>query len=578
VLLPLAGCLAACVSIPESGSVATRSAEAHAQRAQGYIHALASAAKPGMSPEQVALGFLQAQVDSDHHAALSYLTPGEAGRWNPSAQVTVFGDENPPTLKAPAEASGTAWSFSAPKEGVISQAGDFTATPNAKARGILRMTRVAGEWRIDSAPDGLYLSPADFARNYVVYDTYFVDPSSRLLVPNPIYLPVGEPPTTPLVRALLAGPTPWLQAAVRTAFPTGSALRGGTAPVRGNVVQVDLTRDVLDASAADVHLMGAQLAWTLGQLDDVNAVRVTVDNVPLAGLGPQIDTKAFAAFDPSAAPIVPAVAVVANRVVSLNKTVVNLPGEFGLGAVRLIEPAISALGDRAAALDPTKTKLYVGNVRDGAPISVRLQGQHLTAPSFDPFGNIWEAGIGPDGSTIWMAPSDGTGPVTVAVPELAGRTVQALRIARDGVRVALVLADVHGGSRNLFIGHIVRNGIFVALDGLHRVESVLSDVAGISWANADDILVLGDQQAYLVEPFGVVVPTGAQLKNITGVITGITAAPQQVILASTCPKQAKPVLTCPRGGRIWSTDGTSDWVPVRAVRAGVNGKDPSYPG
>lgn len=138
--------------------------------------------------------------------------------------------------------------------------------------------------------------------------------------------------------------------------------------------------------------------------------------------------------------------------------------------------------------------------------------------------------------------------------------MRALRIARDGVRAAVILQSKKG--HELYVGHVVRSGDEVRLDGLHRVESVLTDVTDVAWATADNLLVLGEEQGgglqpYLVEPFGFVLATGGPLKDIATV----TAAPKQRILAAT------------KKGKIWSTDGTdSGWTPVR------KGSDPSYPG
>ena len=80
---PLLVALTACVSIPDSGSVTTRTAEAHATRAPGFIHVFAPPAKPGMSQLQIVRGFLLAQVDPELTSARSYLTPGGGGPLGP---------------------------------------------------------------------------------------------------------------------------------------------------------------------------------------------------------------------------------------------------------------------------------------------------------------------------------------------------------------------------------------------------------------------------------------------------------------------------------------------------------------
>ena len=289
--------------------------------------------------------------------------------------------------------------LTAPQNGVISEEGDFTATPGKSALGSFQLAKVNGEWRISSATDGLYLSPNDFSRDYAVYDTYFVDPASQHLVPNPVYLPVGASQATSLVQALLSGPAPWLAPAVRTAFPPGTRLTVPSAPVKDNIVQVDLTEQVRQASADDVQLLGAQLAWTLAQLDDVNAVRVTAGGLPVSGLNDSIKTASFPSVgDPSGADVGPAIAVAGGRLVTLGEPTLPLAGVLGSGTTALVHPAIATGGgdtpSRAAALDPTGTKLYVGDAADDGTLRIRLQGQGLVAPSFDPRGDVWTASVG----------------------------------------------------------------------------------------------------------------------------------------------------------------------------------------
>jgi hypothetical protein len=541
--------------------VTTRTAEAHATRAPGFIHVFAPPATPGMSQLQVVRGFLLAQVDPDLTSARSYLTPEEADRWNPEAQVVVLAGETQPAVH---QSSADELQLTAPQNGVISEEGDFSATPGQSAHGSFRLVKVDGEWRISAATDGLFLSPNDFSRDYAVYDTYFVDQGSRQLVPNPVYVPVGASQATSLVEALLSGPAPWLSPAVRTAFPPGTRLTVPSAPVRDNVVQVDLTEQVRQASSEDVQLLGAQLAWSLAQLADVNAVRVTAGGLPISGLTDPIKTASFPSVgDPSGADVGPAVAVVGGRLVTLGETTLPLAGPMGSGATAFVRPAIATGGgdkpSRAAALDPKATKLYVGDVSESGTVRVRLQGRGLVAPSFDPQGDVWTASFGKSGPAIWVVPQDGAARQVIA-PEVGTRKVRALRIARDGVRAAVVLQSKKG--HELYVGHVVRSGDDVTLDGLHRVESVLTDVTDVAWAGADSLLVLGEGpggglQPYLVEPFGFVVATGGPLKDIVTV----TAAPKQRILAATTKK------------RIWSTDGTDNgWTPVR------RGSDPSYSG
>jgi len=101
------------------------------------------------------------------------------------------------------------------------------------------------------------------------------------LVPNQVMLPIGPGTSTALMRALVSGPTPWLAPAVSTAIPTGTKLVVDSAPITDGIVQVDLSAQAATAIDKEAQALSAQVVWTLRQLVDVTAVRITVNGVPL---------------------------------------------------------------------------------------------------------------------------------------------------------------------------------------------------------------------------------------------------------------------------------------------------------
>jgi hypothetical protein len=70
------------------------------------------------------------------------------------------------------------------------------------------------------------------------------------------------------------------------------------------------------------------------------------------------------------------------------------------------------------------------------PTAMLVKGSNLVAPSFDPHGWLWTTETLSDG-TITVAGPDGT-LTPLAAPQLAGRTIQALAVSRDGARVAVL--------------------------------------------------------------------------------------------------------------------------------------------
>jgi len=71
-----------------------------------------------------------------------------------------------------------------------------------------------GEWRISEAADGIVLSQTSFALAFREQALYFFDPTYRFLVPDVRWFPFRQTIPARIVRALLAGPTSWLQGGV----------------------------------------------------------------------------------------------------------------------------------------------------------------------------------------------------------------------------------------------------------------------------------------------------------------------------------------------------------------------------
>ena len=147
----------------------------------------------------------------------------------------------------------------------------------------------------------------------------------------------------------------------------------------------------------------------------------------------------------------------------------------------------------------------------------------------------------------------------MSAPELDDRKVVALRVARDGVRVAVIL-DEGAAGRSLFVGRIERAADTLVLGGLRRAESMLVDVADVAWADADRMAVLGQEPNGVLQPF-LVEPDG-EVQRAAGSLSGlvrIAAAPGRPLLAAT------------DDGHLW-LDTDVGWADLGEAA------DPAYPG
>ena len=149
----------------------------------------------------------------------------------------------------------------------------LAARPGA-ARPRDRLVQEDGEWRIDSVPDALIVPESWFDDWYERASLYYFDPTSEVLVAEPVFVPRGDQSASSLVRGLspsrrrAARRRPHRLPGRHPRRPLGAGLAGspwwrcpGTRPTSDE----DTGRRML-----------AQLAWTLRQDQQVRAVQLNV--------------------------------------------------------------------------------------------------------------------------------------------------------------------------------------------------------------------------------------------------------------------------------------------------------------
>ncbi len=112
--------------------------------------------------------------------------------------------------------------------------------------------------------------------------------------------------------------------------------------------------------------------------------------------------------------------------------------------------------------------------------------------SWDSQDNLWVAGSSGGKPRVWVLRASGGSPVTVGLPAHI-RSVSALRVARDGVRVAMIakVRTSSGLAPEVLLAAIVKTSEQqVMLSSAGPVGADLTQPSALSWYDADHLLVV----------------------------------------------------------------------------------------
>lgn len=466
------------------------------RRVSGDIQVLPPGPKAGATPEDIVQGFLGAEANADrqHGIARQFLTAREATAWRDEDEVQVYDPDRVKLVSAGTGAAGASVDVTCFVSGKVRAGGSYSAQAASQVRERYQLQRVNGQWRLDDVPDGLRLTSADRDRSYKASSVYFVATPVRdtpaHLVPDQVFLPVGNDLAGTLVGRLLEGPSTALRGSVSTAFPNGTRLQSVSTSGAG-VVSVDLDASLNGQPAALLQAMSAQLVWTLRGLGPAfTGLRLLQDGSPVQvpNEGQVQDASDWNSFDPEGLGPNPPYYFVASRRL---RSVLALPTTAATAG----DPGqLRAIGVDAVAVTPDRTQFaLLDGVAPGA-VTVRtgpLRGPYTPGPTAAGLSSpTW--GSGQFG--LWMLQSGRqvvllpTGSVRLQVVTVLGLPVgrlQSLAMSRDGARAALVVGGQLYVSRVEVVGGVPR------LDPPALVQPGLRDVTRVAWVSGTELAVLG---------------------------------------------------------------------------------------
>ncbi len=583
-LVALAAALTAtgCVSMPTGGPVASYPVtQGPGAQNQPYVQIVPNPPGANWKPEQIVQGFLTASASFGSDVALDYLTPQERKTWNPLWSAIVYKD-GPKVTGGPAAvpgAKGTVTVRISGKEQAYLQGYGSYSVPLASApdqspdaEQTFQLVQVDKQWRISSAPQQLLLTSDSFNSDYQLRYLYFLDPSGRYLVPDPVYVPLRATSAdlmNGLVSDLIRPPQDWLSGgATKTALPRGTKI--SSVGPDGVTAVVNLTgAAIAKADSATMRQVSAQLLWTLtfnaqsgsgGQ--SVQSVEVEVNGKPWtpSGQGNPVQRPSQAALSAPTGAYPAFYFVDSDGYLTSRAGLAGQPSrirQIGTGFTQL---AVSPDGRYLAAL--RGGTLYTGLVASGA---LDKRGTGYLSVSWDPDDDLWASA----GSQVVMF-RNGSGSsrplaqqlaVEVNSPGARNLTIPfgQLRVAPDGVRVAIVYG---GGSGVLTFGAISGQRGASPQIMLSQVElTPPGDTAfsGLSWYGPTNVITLAGPGPVATE-FPVSGGSSTPIPVDAG-MQSITASAGSVLVAG---------LPQGRIGSLASLSGS--WLPLG------RGSSPSYPG
>jgi hypothetical protein len=617
VALVVSAASAACATLPTSGSISVNSLHGSGGPGQTGVQIQPVPPRAGWEPTSIVKGFLAASASPSYNAtsvrptytvAREYLTAGYNKQWRPGWAATVIDSPKVAQQRLPKELV-----TGGPLGAVVGVTGQHLATLQTTGRYqagsvvvepastefSFSLAQVSGQWRISGITVGTKRDPtlllirrSDFQRDYQPRNLYFYAPgeNSDVLVPDPVYIPQqagSRGIVAGLVGALLKPPPnpSWLNEAATTAFPRGT-VELESPQVIGGLAVVNLGGAAAKAPPFQRQRMVAQLDLSLISQPYQSQAEAPIQSVLLKLNNRKVLPLSQASYQhylPSGlgAPLYYQVPVsttgpaVVMRTSPAQQVSVPIPRAVGGVTFSTVAASIAPAGSAVVAGCSGEVVYLLPQSRAGQVITTKLPAE-CTSLSWDVHGKLWVA----TGQQVFEIPGAGTRPfasptlLPVQVPKFPHGKFVALRVAPDGVRVAMIVRV--GSVTKIEVAAISMYSGITYLAQNRQMLRVGPDVAhpiALSWLEPDRLLVLDKKDRARTVLYEVPLD-GARSTEIPtpSGVTSVAAAPQ----ASQQPRvlvAIAPTATSPGKIEMSTTELTNpDWRPL------VRGITPVYPG
>jgi len=528
--------LSGCAQLPSSGPVASGPV---IDVGGNEDFAFYSPSGPQLDDNQTEIvsGFINAHIgpQNDYAIAREFLTEDFAAAWNPQEEVLIR--SSTPTYE---QIGGSRQQVTVRTLATVDQFGEYQALEGVEPRTLFfNLVQEQGQWRIDSAPNLTVVSSPVFAVVFQSYPIYFFDRGYRYLVSDVRWFPVRSSSSTRMVRALLDGPSEWLQGAVRSAIPDQTTLTIDAVVTEDSVAQVDLSSQALTADSRMRSLMKAQFEKTLTALPTVGSVQLLIDRniqeiesinttqLPLSPGTPVMlsESSVYRINGSTAIPL----AGGSTHVLRLN------PESIAVSETDQLLALVNEEGLHLASLGSTQSELI-----DARP--------SILKPHFDADGFLWSVGSD-SGINVYR-----DGELSTVVEQTQPNRVD-FAVSPEGSRLVEIVENEEGNQ--LRVRGVVRDS-----DGQPRA---LTDPVNIRSARPQTVSWLGENQIALVERSvtdSTIVSIGSLLgETELGVTPPVTV--EQLATVGNAIYVMSPL------GEVWSRFGNS-WRSLVSDAVGLN--------
>ncbi|HWD04058.1 MAG TPA: LpqB family beta-propeller domain-containing protein [Amycolatopsis sp.] len=537
-----------------------------------------------IDPLSLVRDFIRASADprSGNAAARAYLGDQQRSTWKPSRSITIIDNTFSTVYEAPATTATTppdpnvrTVSLRGFTLGTLSTDSAFIPGSGPTEQTFEVRKQPSGQWRISSPPPALLVTDDDFDANYSRVAVSFYSPDSGTFVPDLRYVAAKPQSGLPgrVMDLILQGPSAGLTGAVKNLLGDQVTLETNVKNNDDGSLLVQLS-GLTGASPETRSLIAAQIVLSMETVTSTR-IRLLADGAPLVRdheYWRSSDVPSYSSAS-SPSPDLPGLMTVDGRIRSLGDGA-PVPGPAGDGGYAVLSAAQSIDGKRLAVVekDGDRVRLRVGDVGHDLPL-VDLGGGSLSRPTWrpaptggGPSGEVWTV---VDHSIIARMVLDPTGHwlrQSVNANDLlalgnGSPTIDALRLSRDGARVAAI---VNG---QLVVAAVVRKGDTVTLREPRVLQpGELSDVVDVDWGSTADTLVVATSSSS--QPVQRVSVDGRRMdafngSNLTAPVRAVAAAP------------SRPIVVADAGGLWNATELGEVWRPQPHSMANAY---PFYPG